>query len=256
MKGNPKGARRLLFAGLTALAALGMAGTAVASETTSFTATVSPSKLSKSKFTPASVHFNLDISGNTIGGLMPSPLAAADVKLDRAAKIDAKGIPTCPTQKLENTTPDAARQVCKTAIIGTGFADAKVLFPGNTSLIDAPSPVTVFNGPPAGGNPVFIIHAYTTIPVPTTFVVPGTFVRSSGLFGRQIHFDMPPIAGGYGSLVHFDVTVNKKFKVKGKPHSYGSAKCKSGTLNYEGAFAYQDGFAQTVPGSVKCTPKA
>jgi hypothetical protein len=234
---------------------LAIAATALATESQTFTAAISPSALSKSKFTPTNVKFDLNNSGNTIGGQLPSPLATADVKIDRGAKIDNKGTPVCQPSRLENTTPTDARKACKTAIIGTGFADAKVLFPGDTTPIDAPSPVTIFNGPPKGGNPVIIIHAYTTIPVPTTFVVPGAFIKSSGPFGRQAHFDVPPIAGGYGSLEHFDVTVNHTAKVKGVKHPYGSAKCKTGTLKYEGDWTYQDGFSSSTSGSAKCTPK-
>lgn len=218
-----------------------------AAPTQTFTATVSPSKLPKKGFAPARARFNLDIRSSDAN--LPPPLQTATVQFDNQVKVQHKGVPVCPPGKLENTDSPAARKACGKAIIGTGSALAKVQFPGQGPL-DAPSPITLFNGPPRGGNPVIIIHAYTTIPAPTTFIVPGVLRRAGG--GLQVTFQVPPIAGGYGTLIHLDTSIGRKFKVKGKKKSYSNAKCSRGQLTLGGTFVYQDGTQNTTSYSAPC----
>jgi len=238
--------------------ALGVTSSAWATgENQTITAAVTPTKLSKTKFTPVALRFSLDITGSGFGDFdhsLPSPLQSSTVKLPVDSNINSKGIPVCTVAKLDNTTSDAARKACPKAILGTGQALGKVELPGQ-GPIDAPAPVTAFNGPIVGGNPQFIIHAYTTVPVPTTFVVPGVFAKVGGGFGRGATFNVPPIASGYGTLVHFDMSTTKKLYGKGKAkHSFGSARCRTGSLRAEATFNYLDGVSNTVPTIVKCTP--
>ena len=242
---------------MTVVAAFGISSTAFGDgENQTITAAVTPTKLSKTKFTPVALRFSLDITGTGFGDFdhsLPFPLASSQVKLPVDSEINPKGIPVCQPSKLENTTATAARAACKKAILGTGNALASVELP-EQAPIPAPAPVTAFNGPLQGGNPVFIIHAYTTVPAPTTFVVPGVFAKVGGGFGRGATFTVPPIAGGYGSLIHFDLTTSKKLYGKGKAkHAYGSARCRTGSLKAEGTFNYADGVSNTVPTVVKCT---
>ena len=112
--------------------------------------------------------------------------------------------------------------------------------------------MTAFNGKPQGGKPVFLIHAYTTVPAPTTFIVPGAILKSSKPFGHQLTLHVPPIAGGAGSLVHFDVNVKRKWKYKGEKHSYISGKCKGGQFEIEGTFDFGDGSHEVVPATDNC----
>jgi hypothetical protein len=182
---------------------------------------------------------------------VPPKLDVATIKFTKSLTIDTKGLPTCAPSKLENTDDGQARKVCKDAIVGKGFALAKIVFP-DQAPIDAPAPVTAFNGKPQGGKPVFLIHAYTTVPAPTTFIVPGTIVNSQKPFGEQLALKVPPIAGGAGSLVHFDVKVKRTWKDKGKKHSYISGKCKGGEFNIEGTFDFGDGSHEVVPATDNC----
>jgi hypothetical protein len=217
--------------------AFGLAAVATASPPTqTFTGQVSPSKLPKRSFAPVRAHFDLDI--HSTDAALPPKLQTATIQFDNQVKVDAKGLPTCPTAKLENTDTPSARKACGDAIIGTGFANAKVQFP-DQAPIDAPSGITLFNGPPQGGNPVIIIHAYITVPAPTTFIVPGVLHKAGG--GLQVTFQVPPIAGGYGTLVHFDTSINRRYKVGGKTKSYALAKCSKGKFTLGGSFTYDDG---------------
>jgi hypothetical protein len=221
-----------------------------AAPTQTLTGSVSPSVLSKHSFTGVTAKFNLDITSSDANP--PPPLLTSTIHFDNQVKVDFKGLAVCRPGKLENTNAGQARKACPQAIIGRGFGNAKVTFP-DQAPIDAPSPITLFNGPPAGGNPKVIIHAYTTVPAPTTFIVPGVLRNSGG--GKSITFEVPPIAGGYGTLVHFDTRLGRKFKVGRQTHSYANAKCAQGHLTVEGDFKYLDGTASHTTFSAKCVGK-
>ena len=250
---NRKRKRRAIAAlALGSTAALVVAGVAIGvPPTQTFSGRISPTSLPKNSFAPVTAKINLDV---TSGDTNPPPkLLTATAIFDNQVKVNFKGLPTCNPAKIENTTPPVARKACKQSIIGTGFANAKVTFPAQAP-IDAPAPVTLFNGAPKGGAPQIIIHAYTTVPAPTTFIVPGVLRKVAG--GKQsITFQIPPIAGGYGTLVHFDTSIGKKFKVKGKSQSYANGKCAKGKITLEGDFAYEDGTANHTTFSAKCQGK-
>jgi hypothetical protein len=239
----------VLVAALSAVGAVAVAGVAIGvPPTQTFSGSISPNTLPKHSFAPITAKVNLDV---TSGDSNPPPkMLTATAIFDNQVKVNFKGLPTCNPSKLENTTPPVARKACRSAIIGTGFANAKVTFP-DQAPIDAPAPVTLFNGAPKGGNPQIIIHAYTTIPAPTTFIVPGVLRKTGG--GHQtITFQVPPIAGGYGTLVHFDTKIGRKFKVGKRKESYANAKCAKGAITLQGDFAYEDGTANHTTFSAKC----
>ena len=252
MKRNRKRRILLSVAALSAVGAVAVAGVAIGvPPTQTFSGSISPSSLPKHGFAPVTAKINLDI---TSGDANPPPrLQTATAVFDNQVKVDFKGLATCNPSKLENTDQNAARKACRSSIIGTGFANAKVTFP-DQAPIDAPAPVTLFNGAPKGGNPQIIIHAYTTVPAPTTFIVPGVLRKIGG--GKQtVTFLVPPIAGGYGTLVHFNTSIGRKFKRGTAKHSYANAKCAKGAITLQGDFAYEDGTANHTTFSAKCQGK-
>jgi hypothetical protein len=243
---NPRRMRLVLGLGLAG--AVAAAGVAIAvAPTQTISGSVSPTVLPKHGFAPVTAKVNLDVISGDAN--QPPPLTQATVQFDNQVKVDNKGLAVCQPGKLEGTDAAAARKACPAAIVGTGSANAKVTFP-DQAAIDAPAPITIFNGPPQGGNPVVIIHAYTTVPAPTTFVVSGTLSRVAG--GRKITFDVPPIGGGYGALVHFNASLGKKFKVGRVKKSYANAKCAKGAISVQGEFIYGDGTDNKLSATVKC----
>ena len=204
-----------------------------------------PSKLPKKTLAPITLKASGDIS--TADGTVPPPLQQLVLNFDRNGSVQTKGLPVCTPAKLENTTSPVARKKCKSSIVGTGTATALIAFPDQPAL-PASSPLTIFNGPKMGGNPSVVIHAYLTIPAPTTFVIPSAITKTKGRYGYRVVSNIPPIAGGYGSLTHFDFKIHKIWKVKGKRVSYASAHCSDGRLQASGQFTFGDGTA--ISGSV------
>jgi hypothetical protein len=197
-----------------------------------------PTTLPKHRFAPITLQASADIK--TADGTIPPPLKQVVIDFDRNGLLQTKGLPVCTPQQLENTTAPQARAVCKKAIVGTGTSDALIAFP-DQAPIPASSPLTIFNGPRIGGNPSVIVHAYLTIPAPTTFIIPSPITRTSGPYGYHVVSDIPPIAGGYGSVTHFDFKVRKIFTSGGKKVSYASARCTNGRLQAQGSFTFADG---------------
>lgn len=207
---------------------------------------ISPKKAPKNKWTPGKMRVRTEAHFPATEPRAPIT-DQVKVYIDKNIKVNTKGLPTCNPSKLQNTDAPAARKACKKAIVGKGNARAWVAMP-DSAKIPAPAPVTVFNGKPSKGRPVFLIHAYTTVPLPTTFVVPGVYMPSKGKFGYELTFKVPAIAGGYGSLDFFDSTVGHTWKYKGKKQHYGYGRCRGGKFTLKADFKYRTTTADDLPG--------
>ncbi len=178
---------------------------------------------------------------STISGELPPILDTIEFEFDKHGHVDTTGIEVCTAGKLQATDVPAARRACPHAIVGKGFGRAIVAFP-EQAYIPVSSPITAFNGPKKNGNDTVLFHAYTTVPVSTTFIVPVTIEKiHKGIYGYRVKAKIPKIAGGYGHPVSGRLTVNRKTKVKGKLHSYVNARCQLGRLQARGKFVFKDG---------------
>jgi hypothetical protein len=102
--------------------------------------------------------------------------------------------------------------------------------------------LTVFNGPPTGGNPTVIFHSYNPFPTAETFVVAVPILaKKFGAQGFHVDLEVPPIAGGYGSITHGDIKISRKYTYKGRELSYTSARCADGLLEAHGEVTFADG---------------
>jgi hypothetical protein len=144
--------------------------------------------------------------------------------------VQTKGLEACDSQKLQATTPAQARRACPGAIVGEGEGSAIVQFP-EQKPIPISSPITLFNGPKKHGDDTVIAHAYTTVPVPTTFIIPIVIERiHNGVYGYRTEAKIPRIAGGAGHPISGSLKVGRKWTYKGIEHSYVNARCETGHL--------------------------
>jgi hypothetical protein len=252
--------RFILIASLVALVAIAIpVSAAIAGETVtgpdnntqSIEASVTPKVLYKKTAKPASLF--VDVKTGATSGI-PSPAVHDLIDFDQNLSLATKGLPTCTSSKLQNTTTEAAEKACGDAKIGTG--SATTLLPLGT-LYTEPTKVTAFNGVPQGGKPVVLLHAYGTSPLQTTLVLVGT-VSSYGKegYGPRLDVTIPPLAGGYGAITDFKVKIQKSWTYKGKKTSFVNAKCPaSKKLKYRGAFTYKDGTTINASTTQACTPK-
>lgn len=178
---------------------------------------------------------------STVSGDLPPILDTIEFEFDKHGHVDTTGIEVCTAGKLQATTVPAARRNCPNAIVGKGFGHAIVAFP-EQAYIPVSSPITAFNGPKKNGNDTILFHAYTTVPVATTFIVPVVIEKiHNGIYGYRVKAKIPKIAGGYGHPISGRLTVDRKTKVKGMLHSYVNARCEIGRLQARGEFVFKDG---------------
>jgi hypothetical protein len=255
--------RPTLIVGLAAVvaasicASVALAGTVVSGKdgnTQSVESVISPKKLSKTTFTPVSLNVTTATATTTAPNGVPSPAVHVLIDFDKNAKLFTKGVPTCDSSKLQNTSTELAEAACGKAKIGSGKATA--LLPVGAVVYPVNQTVTAFNGVPQGGKPVILLHTYGTTPLQTTLVLVGTVsnLNKEG-YGPRLDLEVPLLAGGTGALTNFQVTINKKFTYKGKKQSYVSAKCTSKKLKARAAFTYKDGEVLTAFATQSCTPK-
>jgi hypothetical protein len=235
----------LLVAAATAIAAsVAMAGAPANSpdgNAQAIDSVIAPKKLSKSKWTPGSLKVTTTLSNQSSKNGVPVPTVHVVIDFDKNARIFAKGIPTCNPAKVQNSSTEIALRECNRAKIGSGKAKASI--PVGEQVFVAEQTVTAFNGTPKGGKPVIILHTYGTKPIVTTLVLIGTVTNYNKQgYGPRLDLEVPKIAGGAGALTNFTVTINKKYRYKGKPTSYISAKCpKSRKLKVRSVFTFLDG---------------
>jgi len=204
-----------------------------------------PTTLSKTKFTPIS----LNVSGKlkTVDGTHPPALKEFNVETDKNGAINVKGLPTCSASKLQSRDTKAAEAACKSAIIGSGQAKAEIQFP-EQAPIPATSKIIAFNGGFAGGTTTLYIHAYLTVPTPAAIVTTVKVKKiHNGRYGLKSVATVPKIAGGSGSVVDFNLTINKKGVL--------TAKCPDGKLQAKGEAKFTDGTVAKAEIVRTCTGK-
>jgi hypothetical protein len=221
--------------------------------TQSIEASVSPRALYNKTASPAALTVEVK-TGTTATSGVPSPAVHDVIDFDQNLALATKGLPTCNSSQLQNTTTEAAELACGKAKIGSG--SATTLLPLGV-LYTEPTKVTAFNGVPQGGKPVVLLHAYGTSPLQTTLVLVGT-VSNLGKegYGPRLDVTIPAIAGGAGVITDFKVKIQKSWTYKGKKMSFVTARCPaSRKLRYRGAFTYSDGTTINADTTQNCTPK-
>ncbi|HWM63653.1 MAG TPA: hypothetical protein VNP96_06645 [Solirubrobacterales bacterium] len=198
-----------------------------------------PTALPKYRDAPITLYGGGKIS--TVSGKLPPILEKLALEFDRHGSVQTTGLPVCTGGRLEATTVPAARRNCPGAIVGKGRGSAIVKFP-EQAPIPISSPITLFNGPKVRGFDSVLAHAYTTVPVPTTFVVPVVIEKiNKGVYGYRTEATIPVIAGGAGVPISGSLRIGKRWTYKGKRYSFVNARCETGHLQARGEFSFKDG---------------
>jgi hypothetical protein len=224
--------------------------------TQSIAVSYSPQKLSKKKAEP----ITLDVTTATTttnpsaNNGAPIPAVQAVVDFAKGVQIFSKGYPTCDAGVLQNTSTEAALEACKRAKIGGGTGTADLVV--GTKIFPVTTTITAFNGVPAGGKPVILLHTYSQTPIQTTLVLVGAVANlNKEGFGPRLDVTIPLIAGGQGAITGFHVKIFKKFRYKGKLRSYVSATCPTKKMKTRGKFVFKDGESLTPSVKQSCTQK-
>ena len=191
----------------------------------------------------------------TTNGSPPPALEHVKIDFDRDGRLTTAGLPTCSPTKLEEATAGQARNRCAASVVGTGHLAATVPLAG-LGRISMTAPLTIFNGPRVHGDPSAVLHARAPFPLSETYVIVAPIERlDNGTYGYRTEFDIPPIAGGLGSLTRIDAKVGRFYRAGGTERSYVSARCSDYILQTQGYFSFADG--NVIYGSVfkACSPR-
>lgn len=190
----------------------------------------------------------------TTNGSLPPALEHVELEFDRDGRLTTAGLPVCSPSKLEGATPTQARSRCSGSIVGTGHLAAAVSL-GGLARLDLSSPLTIFNGPRQNGDPTAVLHAQAPFPVSETYVIVAPIERRKGIYRYRTEFDIPPIAGGLGSLTRIDSKIGRFYRAGGAKRSYVAARCSDYVLQTRGYFSFSDG--NVISGSVfkACVPR-
>jgi hypothetical protein len=244
----------LITTALAAMIALVVAGIATAEKPVkvragnlelTFNGGFTPKTLSKTKQTPITLTVSADLK--TVDGTHPPALKEFNVETDKNGAINVKGLPVCTAAKLQSQDTKHAEAICKTAIIGSGQATAEIAFP-EQAPINAKSKIIAFNGGFKGGVTTLFVHAYLTVPTPAAIVTTVKIKKiKNGRYGLLAQSSIPKIAGGSGSVTHFNLTINKKGVL--------TAKCPDGKLQAHGTAVFTDGTRASAEVLRTCTGK-
>lgn len=200
---------------------------------------ITPKQLPAKERVPIGFHASGDVS--TVDGTHPPAVRQGSFEIDRDVAIDVAGIPTCSKGQLVARSTTAALAACPDALLGRGRASVEVSFPEQRPLT-ASGPLLLFNGGEQGGVTTFYIHTYVSIPVPTAVVITGRARRvSDGPYGIRIDASVPAIAGGAGSLTHFELSASRYVKGAAGQRGFVYARCSDGRILTRGAISFDDG---------------
>lgn len=201
----------------------------------------SPKALPKTTMAPISFHGSATVS--TADGTHIPPAESTELLVDRHIAIDTTGLPTCSLGQIQASAPAAAMKACGDALIGKGTSIAQVQFPEQDSFT-AKGPLLAFNGPAEGGYGGYheqLYYVYADVPLPTALIAVAKVSKASGPYGYRIGVTIPKIAGGAGSFAGAEFTIDRKWKYKGKQHSFLLAECANDHFRAQVEVDFGDG---------------
>lgn len=214
---------------LLTLAALALAATALAAPVQSGTLRVSvstriaPYRLPRTGIAPISAHITGHVSSTTGG--VPPQLTSFVILVNRHARIDSAGLPSCTLGRLQPGTNAQALHRCGSSLVGSGHFWASVVFSENTPY-HTTGRLMIFAGR-RGPEPVVFAHIYTTQPFPTSFVVTFAVRRiSRGPWGTELTASLPSALGDWGFVDRIKLNVGRTFRLPGgEEKGYLEAGC-------------------------------
>jgi hypothetical protein len=210
----------------------------------SFTGGIAPNALPRQGAAPVKVSFGGDIK--TIDGAQPPQLRTISLAINRAGKLDYRGLPACHYHQIHPASTAEAIKTCPDSVIGTGTFSAHVALPEQSPFPSA-GEVTAFNGSFHGRHVVFV-HVYGTTPLPQSQVITFEIGRTSGTYRTTLTGELPQVAAEWGYVSGLSLTLGRIFKYKGRRHALFTAGCPApsgfNAVNFSFAkaqFGFEDG---------------
>ena len=206
---------------------------------------ISPNKLPRAGAAPIAVSVGGEIS--TTDASMQPQLSSLRIELNRNGRLRHAGLPVCKHSRIQPGSTQRALAGCRPALVGKGGFSANITLAGQEPY-PTQGKLVVFNGM-RNGKPVLFGHIYSAKPFATSFVIVFTVSqRRSGPYGTVLDASLPKAMDAWGRLTGLQMTLSRRYSVKGQRRSYISAGCPA-PAGFSGAvfsmarisFAFADG---------------
>jgi hypothetical protein len=182
---------------------------------------VSPRTLPRDRSRPVSVRLQAGI--RTVNSV-PLP-RVREIRLELAYRgvLDTEGLPVCPRARLRQLDTRHALAACGAALVGKGALYARVFVPSQAPF-GLHARLLAFNGKARQGRTAIWVLAYSSNP-PISFVLPFYVRRQTGHFHTVLVSVVPRNVGPWPHFAHFTMVVARRYRFRGRVHSYLSASC-------------------------------
>jgi hypothetical protein len=153
----------------------------------------------------------------------PPRLSQIILDINSHGEIDSTGLPLCTLGKLHNSSAARARKVCGDAEVGHGNVTSRVKLPGQGEFATN-GPLLAFNGR-YKGKPAIFAHVTSKGTLSITYVIIFVVKKTHGTYGTSLVAKVPPIASGTGYISAFDLSLKRRYSLRGEKLSYVSASC-------------------------------
>jgi len=182
---------------------------------------LSPRTLPRNGTSPVSVSLSSKISSTN--GRQPPQLRQILIAINRHGRLDYAGLPACHESDIQPASSAAALSKCGDSLVGRGTFRAAVALPDQTPFPQS-GELLAFNGVRKGRHVIFA-HIYGTDPLPQSSLIVFQIGRASGTFGTTLKADLPRVAANWGYISGISMTLSRRYRYRGEPHSYLSAGC-------------------------------
>jgi hypothetical protein len=214
----------------------------------SFSGTVDPNLLPR--HTPYPIAVGVRGAVAPLPGNRPPQLAGFEVAFNRHARLFTKGLPNCPSRRLEALSSHGALEACRTALVGSGHFEAHVDIPDQAPL-PARGRALLFKSS-FHGRPALLAHVYGEKPVPVsqTLVMRVTHSRRPG-FDVTLSATLPQVGEDWGYVTGFDFRLSRSYRYRGQRRSVLSANCPAPAGFSHVPFKLAEGTFFLADGSVR-----
>lgn len=153
----------------------------------------------------------------------PPQLRGMEIAINRAGRLDYRGLPACRLEEIQPSTTANALAACGAAKVGEGSFSANVVIP-QQSPFPSRGKLIAFNGTEKG-KPVIFAHVYGTDPVPTSYTLALRIDRSRGTYGTVLRASLPEVTSDIAFVTGISLSLKRSFRYRGTRHSYLSAGC-------------------------------
>jgi hypothetical protein len=182
---------------------------------------ITPHDLPRTGAAPIMLHLSSDFS--TADGSRLPQLRRIEIAIGQRGSLLSGGLPFCRAARIRATTVGEAVEACGSSLVGHGRIAADVVIPGQAPFSFS-GRLLAFNGRLADGRRAILGDVHSKAP-PLSFVMPFVIQPPSGSGGTVITARLPRSAGSWTHLRHFDLTLGRRFRYRGRIRSVMTGSC-------------------------------